>query len=727
MCPPPHYFALTFAMLLSFNMYAQMDYWILNPHEIDFDAGTAVSINTGASYPYMVENAVYKDGVLQFYVNDGSAYNAAGNNIGQYAFGYFLKEVAIAPLPGDCDQWCLFWAETSPLASLVFRYQEVKMVNGDAVLGSAGIVDNLFGNNAGVAVSHIVAGTDADRDIYLVTFDAVRRYRLTSQGVSLQETIFGLTGGSGFICEADISPGGKYLGWGNENEVYVTLIDSWITKKITLGSYGIVYGIEFSADEEYIYISYTGPAGNGLKRWHHTMSDTHISLPESNTYNNTQLEMGKDGRIYAVRNDGVLGVISGTSVFTSPLGISVFSNTPPVVSDYYYALPDQVDGENHALFLGVPAMAFEGLNINGEEVFDFIDQNHPPLQVFNCAPIDLNTSVSGSPVGYEIHIYSTDPSTGGQVTGTGFLNYVTGGNGTPPSTIDLRCLADLINCDLFTDYINPPYNTFAVALNLRNRCGMTSSVAHFEVDDAPDEADIGLQVNNGLTGIPCNASHNISSPCPSGIYSASINLSNSNGDITFYQWEISEVDCSNGNLIGQLYSGPQVPVNGVGSLTAISLNGLVINGTTGHFANTDWLGRCLEITATVGNVCGSSTDFTYLNFDGQYLDGPNSGSGSYMQASFSGIESQLPFALQTWPNPFTEKTTLHFTLPAESPITLTVVWVTGKVFSQPYRGIVLGAEKHTLDLQALDLPPGVFSIHLTSPGFSSAVKVVKVN
>ena len=47
-----------------------MDKWILNPYEIDFGAGGATLVNTGAPTPYKVENAVYSNGDLKFYVND---------------------------------------------------------------------------------------------------------------------------------------------------------------------------------------------------------------------------------------------------------------------------------------------------------------------------------------------------------------------------------------------------------------------------------------------------------------------------------------------------------------------------------------------------------------------------------------------------------------------------------------------------------------------------------
>ncbi len=54
-----------------------MDKWILAPYEIDFDAGTATVLNINVETPYLMENAVYHEGNLMFYVNEGTVYDPA--------------------------------------------------------------------------------------------------------------------------------------------------------------------------------------------------------------------------------------------------------------------------------------------------------------------------------------------------------------------------------------------------------------------------------------------------------------------------------------------------------------------------------------------------------------------------------------------------------------------------------------------------------------------------
>ena len=94
--------------------------------------------------------------------------------------------------------WLTSTATFAQMDKWILNPKEVEFGAG----GTAGD-GSLFGNKDGIAVSHIVTGTEADRDIYVVTFDAVRKFRLNSLGVTLQE-IFPIPGGGGFIAEADL-------------------------------------------------------------------------------------------------------------------------------------------------------------------------------------------------------------------------------------------------------------------------------------------------------------------------------------------------------------------------------------------------------------------------------------------------------------------------------------------------------------------------------------------
>lgn len=635
-----------------------MDKWIIHPYEIDFNEGTLSTFDVGVPTPYLVENAVYQEGNLMFYVNSGRIYDASGQSVTGFGDPYaMLKEIAIAPVPGSCNTWCVFWLEIYPLVDLCLKFIEVTVEPDGISTGQGGTVYSgaTIGNYGGLAISPVISGTEGDRYIYLVAYSEVRKYRMSALSVYLEETTGDFPVAGDEHHEADLSPGGDYLVWNDGASVVVmNVLDLQSPFYYSLPlSGGAVYGTEFSADGQYVYFS---KAGEGLYRWDFLAGSSAVEfLAESNAYDNTQLELAKDGYIYAVRNDGILGRINELTVSESPWGIKVYSNMATPVSLPYYALPDQIDGQDYTYFAGVSELKFDAFTINDSEVFDFIDATHPPLLTYNCSAIELNTQTSGTVLSHSIHIYSVDPVTGEQISGPNFLDYTLNGTGELPQTIDLRCLQNAVNCDLFSAYINPPYTTFAVEVSLDGLCETVTELGYIEVQDAPEEAQIGLSVNSN-SGVPCPASHDIAMPCQAGIFSASINLANSNGDISYYQLMIEEVDCATGNVLSVIYIGDQVPVSDVSSLTALPLNGLEINGATGYFAATDgmggyvWLNRCLRITAEVGNACGSSSDYTYLHFDGTYGNG--SGVGQRSSGDSNHRRDLNSVQVSAWPNPF---------------------------------------------------------------------------
>ncbi len=730
-CPPStHFRLLIFLLLFTANLQAQMDKWILNPNEIDFDAGTATDVVNNVATPYKVENVVYREGDFLFYANDGIVSDLNGFNLGQFAIdpGAMLKEIAIAPAPGTCDSWCLFWLETSPPAYLNFYYQEVKSVGAEVFFATGGLLagtPTIAGNYGGIAVSPVVEGTVGERDIYLVTASVVLKYRLTAlQGMTLQETITVGTGASQFIAEADLSPDGRWLGWAGSSTLHVMdMIDPAhpVLNRIVNGDDGAIFGVEFSG--EHLYFCHSDL---GLGRWLFTSTDPTEYVTGGTAFMQTHLEAGKDGFIYAVENSGALRRVQDLAISAPPFNVLVASNNPDPPGYTYYALPDQVDGEGYYNFIGVPPVRFTHFTINGNEVFDFVDATHPPLKVYNCAPINLDTGVEGIPSEWEIHIYSTDAN-GNQVSGPFFLDYTTSGTDPLPSPIDLRCLQNSL-CTLFTNYINPPFNTFAVEVVLRNRCSETVRLGHFAVHDAPDPAQIGLQVNNQNTGIPCNASHNIINPCIAGYANVSINLSNSNGDISYYRITIEEVFCKNGTILGTIYQGPQVLVNGVSGLTALGLNTLVINGSTGYFNTPAWDSRCIKVTVWVGNECDEAFDWTYVKFNGPNFQDP----GNEDRAGAEETNDSKPSIeeggnqLKSQPNPFSGDVNISFDLEGNAPVSMSVTDASGKVVKRLLDQAHLAEGEQTIILAGSDLSPGLYFLHLSTPFRTAVSKLIKI-
>ena len=714
--------------LTSTATFAQMDKWILNPKEIDFAAGTANSVTTGASIPYKVENAVYSEGVLQFYANDGIVYDPAGNYIGQFAGGpaAMLKEIAVAPGPGSCNNWCLLWLETSPLATLTFHYQEVKNDNGVVEFGTGGTAGDgsLFGNEGGLAVSHIVTGTEADRDIYLVTFDAVRKFRLTSLGVTLLQT-FPIPGGSGFVAEADLSPDGKFLAWNKWNRAFVMNVNSPSEiYSVSLGStFSNIYGLEFSADGQHLYLSHSEL---GLRRWNNFLASTEVeALSESNTYNNTQLELAKDGRIYAVRNDGVLGIIQGLTVGQSPLGISVFSNQPPPVGGYYYGLPDQVDGEDYSNFYGVPLVTVNTMSVNSSTLTDDCGS---PLSVYNCNSILFNATYDGgTPSSYMLDIQAVN-STCALVTGTGFLNYSSGLiPGAPPANLDLTTLTDPAGLNLGNST-----GKFVVTLTVRNGCRIErSAFGYLLVNGPPTPASVSLTINGWVTpGVPQPPAAN--PPGVSvGIYSASFNINNSTGYITYYTIGIDQVDCTTGAFIREIYPATTTSAPGsLSSLTAIALNQLDVPaiptlswpGGQGFFANNS-MGNCYLLHVTVGNECSSSAASSFLKFDCTCFNG---GSGEDRSAGEeeSNTEVQPEMLFTAYPNPVISLLTFQYAMQTEGQLKVLIADRTGRVVSA--ESSAQNAGKHEFEYDARALSPGLYVYRFITPSGEYTGKFLKV-
>jgi len=227
-----------------------------------------------------------------------------------------------------------------------------------------------------------------------------------------------------------------------------------------------------------------------------------------------------------------------------------------------------------------------------------------------------------------------------------------------------------------------------------------------------------LGVNAGNGAPLCNSSQDINNPCLGGVFSANIDLASSTGAITFYKLAIQEVDCATGQLIiNDLYDGDFIPTNNPGT---IGLNSLEINGTTGFFASmgSDWLNRCLRIEAEVGNNCGSTTDFTFFQFDGLYFDDPDG------DLKFSDDNDKLNnnSKVVIYPNPAREE--LNFNLPKleQSEVNITVYNSSG----QPIKSIDLSTESSQYSMNTRDLASGIYFYQLKSGDVIRSGKFSKI-
>jgi hypothetical protein len=610
-----------------------MNKWILNPTEIDFDAGTAMPLTWSVGYPYTVENTAYDaDGKVLFYIQNMTVYDANGVGVGSlpigtssvtgYSYPSILHEIAIVPVPGSCNRFYVIYCLNRVFVGNALKHAIVT-INPDGTISvstDTQVLAQNSGNTGAIAVTTALS-TDGVRKLYWVSgHGGIFEYDITASGITLSNVEAGYDpldpeGKTYHAIEAEISKDRQHLIWVEKDGAYYRAINA-MEGEVSIFKLDLtMWGIEFNADEDGFYVSTEtdnqGTITGGIYHYTSFSSNAPVLVNNTSDYTRTLIEKGKDGNFYAVNYNGILGSFVGNGPAAAAYGglLVYSSNFNSCLGGLdYYKLPDQIDGEDYNYFYGVAAINITGMNINGTPLVDAVPP--PPPAFYNCNAINWTATWTGQPASWTIDIFSVDPATGNQLFGSPYLNFSTSGTGNIPSPVDLRSIGAPGIPDLFANYLG---QTFALRVTATNECGNSTDfmLCYFRVLGPPAQANINLQVNPG-NGTPCPASHNIASPCPASIYSASINMGNSQGDITYYSLKIDEVDCSAGAVISNIYTGPQVSVTGASQLTAIGLNDLTINGSTGYFVNKCC--RCYRVEATIGNACGSSTDYSYIKF-----------------------------------------------------------------------------------------------------------------
>ena len=687
-------------MLLLFlggGLQAQKDQWLLYPTEVDFPAGPSFSAGpvTGGVTPYLCENSVFDEsGNLLFYLQHETAggnievYDGSGNNVGAVSAGggRAMKEIGIAPVPGQCQAYCVFMLTTFPSASMEFAYFEVNVgSNGNVAISTNGytVAGTHGGNSASLAVSKIVENTVADRDIYVIAAGGyIYQYRMTGSGVALINTydISDSFSGQGLRSEVELTPCGDKIAWSDGMDVYAYDFSSGtLYEKQTEGQ---IAGLEFFGCDQLFF----SQQGTGILRWQLEGGATTF-LPGSADYDRTHLEMTVDNDwMYAVEDSEELG--AGLLRRFDPIFLSFvpISQNVPVYSDGStstvdaYALPDQIDGEGDGSFYGVPPLVVEEWGINEESLPQTVSG---AIGFYNCNPVSLFANYSGIPSSSSIRIVTVDPSSGLPVIGGLLYN---GSIDLSSGPVDLRCLANSNACDLFDSHLG---DYFLVQVYLADNCTEIRLSGYFRVLGPPQTVtDVGLEIRGN--GPVCSASQDITMPCEGSTLSSSVDFTNAVGDITFYQVDIWEVDCATGEEIQQLHAGD---VEQVQSGTAFSFN---VNVFYNFLAN-NFVGKCVKISVEVGNPCGSLEDFTYLEFtDDDPLEEDGGGSSAFLRSGSSNTGTAHAF-----PNPFTNGLTVVYNAPVDQKGELLVFSQNGqRVFRQPI-DCVQGNNQYELPLQHL--------------------------
>lgn len=223
--------------------------------------------------------------------------------------------------------------------------------------------------NSGLAISKL---TGNKRYLYWVA-GYVAKITLSSltgngngNGISEASNIFSLTQNASFefaTLEADLSHLGDRLIWGTAKNSTNIQKYFMIGLNPTNGNWDFsineifslptsennqirLRGVEFASDGLSIYVTTGGTQGNhGIYRKSLTpLSSAFQFIPNSNSYGKSQLELGRNGLIYAVSS--TINAIDGINLTTNTFSLPARINTPTTLAfGGYYALPDQIDGE----------------------------------------------------------------------------------------------------------------------------------------------------------------------------------------------------------------------------------------------------------------------------------------------------------------------------------------------------------------------------------------------
>lgn len=352
----------------------QMLRWSLPGKQIYFNPSPTVS-NLPTSVNSVVSNATTdNNGNLLFYIINRNLYSATGTLCGTFntPYGAFAAELAIVPVPTECKKYYIIFCSNNQ-ASLV-QQQALSYAKVDAS-GAAPVISqqttlllqSITGSTTacvGIAVSKVISGTNKRFLFFLGSASStsiLSRFDITSAGinnkVSLATTATSGLSGSPFVAEAselELSPDGSKLAWTTaaSSEVNIVRINpitgNFIsaTHKLMNNGSGACYGLEWNSSSNVIYVSHY----TGLRKLVYSgLIDSPIA--SSSIYNNTHLELARDGKIYAVNNTGNgLGIINTTNSTVTPSPL-VFTALSLDVSNTFYTLPDQVDGEDYLNFM----------------------------------------------------------------------------------------------------------------------------------------------------------------------------------------------------------------------------------------------------------------------------------------------------------------------------------------------------------------------------------------
>ena len=677
-------------------------------------------------------------------------------------YSILSSEIAIVPIPGTCKQYYVIYSMDNPGGISPVLYVKVNCSGGSPVITYNGNVwvscPNFTGyknqafvisgghgglDHTSIAVSKVYTGSGsaAKRFLFSVSDGIIVRSDITNTGITAGTTVVSAAtlglGTSDFVSfEAELSWSSNYFAWSNINgKVHVIQVPNGIYTSGSLQNYNVtaVRGIEFNNANTTPKLYASGSAGmTQILTSNQTTSI--VSTPGFNL-TNTYLEYGKNNKIYGISPTYSGSTLTATTfVGINPSNNSISSFNPGLVDSRFtqgylgqyacFTLPIQIDGENYSYFNGQPAVTITNFTLNGSVPGGDCDMGGYSNYCQNNA-INFNaTYAGGAPAQYKFDIQAFNIGTCNVTTGAGLINYHSNWtNGTPPANLDLRTLSDGAGINLG----NSLSGLVRVIYSIQDVCGYISTYTRVINIYIPVPPVVALEIyNKNNPQVYLAPSQNIASPISIGTASLGYRINNSTGTITSLRVLIQRVD-NTGAVIapGTIYDRTTT-VNGVSNLTYENLNNYCVNanvwgfnpgfgncnvgysGYTGYFSYTNGQLSYLnyyKLTVTVGNLCGSSTNWSYLyvNSIGNRMANPGSSESAKKEVTLS-----------VFPNPATDNLTVRMNNPTDDYYQMEIIDALGRqvMILMPETKIEKGVFEKTYDISAL--PNGIYTYRIKS-------------
>jgi hypothetical protein len=743
---------MALTMLFLGNVKAQMNNWALSPNSRNMTTTSVTATNIGQAgfgSNYGVPNGAYdSNNNLLFYVVGGYVYQPGNPKeiffLTELADDIIGSEISIVPIPGTCDKYYIIYCKGT-LALNQFRlvYKEVQATTTTVTsLTSTPIIIGTS-SSFGVAVSKVISGggTTAKRFLYTMTSGGINRFDITNTGITNQQNVVntttaGLSGAFNGSAELELSSAGDKLAWGRYSNAYV------ITLNASTGAYsGVnipktfitpgICGIEFDATGANLFVSAGTATAGGIYKsaWNAPNQGIAVTTIAGDMYK-SQLELAKNGWLYGVRKNtsGALELVGINTATNAQTVTSLFLGTNLVYDTGFYdtyCLPDQVDGEDYNAALGSAVVTPTLVVINGALTTATCGNTLPNW--YNCQAMTFGTSYSsGSPNAYMLEIYQMgaagSTSQCSVVSGVNFVSYASAWLPGGLGSVDLRTFTGTNGKNL-----GNTTGRFMLKYSLKNACGTVTSITRYIKTSSGPTPNSILRMNAGNSNswdndpsatypaLYCGPTPSLT-PVSVGQFSLSININNSNGDITNYAVTIDRVDCTTGAVLASI----PCP-NGSANVTDISIvNALGLNFVTnGWFAGQTLATlqtQCFRLNLTLSNPCSSASSCTFFKIGGAYrpanpdIDNPTN-------------KTTPNVVVQTLPNPFSTTTNLAINSEQEGEGVLNIFSVTGSRMLEQH--LYLSAGTQQIPINATDWATGVYFYQLQLNGEIHTGKLLK--